>query len=318
MSDLTADFGDSEEAPTRERAASAFLYLGEKLRALSRGEIRKPREEPPLAPDDAAALIGAIEGEIIPRLMLAHEPEQPVAATGPAVDATGPAQEDKITLEDRERFLSSVTRESAAESRQAIGALLERGVTQETILLDLLASTARRLGELWEEDRLDFTDVTIGLCRLHQVLREQGAPWPDDAGPSPGSRAPRILLTTACADQHVFGVLLVAEFFRRASWRVRSEPGAGRESLSSLLAAQHFDVLGLSAACSTIAEDVGEDISEFRKASCNRELKILVGGRLFAEEPGLVAKIGADAAAFDAKTAPTAARALLGRPQARC
>ncbi len=311
MSDLTADLGDSEEAPTRERAAAAFLYLGKKLKSLVGGDAPKSREESRLSPDSAAALISAIEGEIIPRLMLAHQSEQAAAATGPA-------QEDKITLEDRERFLVSVTHESATEARRAIGDLLERGVTQETLLLDLLASTARRLGELWEEDRLDFTDVTIGLCRLHQVLREQGAPWPDDAGPSPGSRAPRILLTTACADQHVFGVLLVAEFFRRASWRVRSEPGAGRVELSALLAAQHFDVVGLSAACSTIAGDVGEDISAFRKASCNRGIRILVGGRLFAEDPGLVARIGADAAAFDAKTAPTAARALLERPQARC
>ncbi|MDJ0852105.1 MAG: cobalamin-dependent protein [Myxococcota bacterium] len=309
MSDLTADFGDSEEAPTRERAASAFLYLGAKLKSLYRGEARSSRKRSQLSPDGAAALIGAIEGEIIPRLMLAHEP---------AVAPTDPPRDDKLSLEDREQFLASVTHDSADVTRAMIDALLGRGVTQETILLDLLATTARRLGELWEEDRVDFTDVTIGLCRLHQVLREQGAPWPDEKSPTGDRRAPRILLTTACADQHVFGVLLVAEFFRRASWRVRSEPGATRDALSSLLAEQTFEVLGLSAACSTVAEDVGEDVAAFREAARNREMKILVGGRLFVEDPGLVARIGADGAAFDAKTAPLTARAMLERADTSC
>ena len=32
--------------------------------------------------------------------------------------------------------------------------------------------SARVLGELWEDDRCDFTDVTVGVGRLQQLLRE--------------------------------------------------------------------------------------------------------------------------------------------------
>ena len=42
----------------------------------------------------------------------------------------------------------------------------------ELLFLRLLAPAARRLGELWEGDLCTFTDVTIGLSHLQQVLRE--------------------------------------------------------------------------------------------------------------------------------------------------
>jgi methylmalonyl-CoA mutase cobalamin-binding subunit len=192
--------------------------------------------------------------------------------------------------------------------------LLREGVSQEAVFLELLPQAARCLGELWEEDRCDFSDVTLGLCRLHEVLRDHSVVQ-DARGPAIAGDAPRILLATACADQHVFGVVLVAEFFRRAGWRVWSEPGAFRDQLAALLARERFDVLGLSAACSLLPDDVANDIETFRKASLHIGLRVLVGGRLFVDAPALVARVGADGAAPDARSAPAAASALLGPPR---
>ena len=47
-----------------------------------------------------------------------------------------------------------------------------RGASVETLYLDLLAPTARHLGDLWDADVCDFTEVTVGLGRLQQVLHE--------------------------------------------------------------------------------------------------------------------------------------------------
>jgi hypothetical protein len=41
--------------------------------------------------------------------------------------------------------------------------LAERGATAHELCLDLLAPAARRLGEMWNTDCCDFTDVTIAL-----------------------------------------------------------------------------------------------------------------------------------------------------------
>jgi hypothetical protein len=40
------------------------------------------------------------------------------------------------------------------------------------VFIDLLAPSARRLGQHWEDDDCDFVDVTMGLWRLQEVMRE--------------------------------------------------------------------------------------------------------------------------------------------------
>jgi methanogenic corrinoid protein MtbC1 len=295
---------DADAANAADVAIRSFVYLGKRIDrhpALTSGDA---------ASETAAArtLMRVIEGEIIPRLLLAHRVDA-VAALDAAADAP-------IDAAERTRFLDLVLRGTAAETRSFVDGVLARGVSHETLFLDLLSHTARRLGELWEEDLCDFADVTIGLCRLHEVLRERSSIH-EERGAHAADAVPRILLATACSDQHVFGVVMVAEFFRRAGWRVWSEPGAHRSQLAAILAELRFDVLGLSAACSTIAEDLASEVAMLRKASCNRELRVLVGGRLLAELPDLAARVGADAAAGDARSAPDAARVLLPQAFAR-
>jgi len=289
-------FGAAQSDP----AVSAFVYLGEQLRA--RGRERTEADDRAMPAESAQVLLNMIEGEIIPRLLLAHR-----AATGPE-PAVRPGLELDAGL--RERFLATVMRETASAVRAFVDELLQRGVTQELVFLDLLPGAARRLGELWEEDLCDFSDVTIGLCRLHEVVREHSVVH---EGHSPAVSAPRVLLATACADQHVLGVVLVAEFFRRAGWRVWSEPGAFRLQLAAMLAERSFDVIGLSAARSLTADEVAGEIESLRKASSNRALRVLVGGRLFVDSPELVEKVGADGSAPDARSAPGHALQLLGR-----
>ena len=52
-----------------------------------------------------------------------------------------------------------------------VESLLARRVTPSAVYLDLLTPAARQLGAMWDEDRCDFTQVTVGLMRLQQVMR---------------------------------------------------------------------------------------------------------------------------------------------------
>lgn len=268
-----------------ERAVMPFLQLGERLR-----ETAAARSHP----ESREILIKTIEGEIIPRLMLtladAKEKEFPVD------DAIlGPSEQEQS------QFLWSVMNESAASSRAFVNGLIGRGIPREAIYLDLLTGAARRLGEMWEKDEADFTDVTIGLCRLHQILREQGAF--NGADLSRPADAPSILLATSGGDQHVFGVVMVSEFFRRAGWRVWSDPAASFNDLKKLVAQERFDAIGLSAACDIEEGAIAAEIAALRAASSNPSIVILVGGGLFNNNPELVKAVGADATAIDGKSA---------------
>ncbi|MEM9617884.1 MAG: cobalamin B12-binding domain-containing protein [Pseudomonadota bacterium] len=302
----------SEENHARDRAIMAFINLGERLKSFYNRE-NSPRSD--FKADEsigAGALFNTIEGEIIPRLMLAHGPKK-------AVDVGTLSPSGALSQEDHEYFLESVMQESASAAHAFVNELLQRGIPREVLFLELLAAAARSLGEMWDQDLCDFTEVTIGLCRLHEILRKNGVHY--DVGEfsgKPAGDSPRVILATACGDQHVFGVVMVAEFFRLSGWRVSSEPGASCEQLAEIMKSDSFDVLGLSAACSAFADDIAEEIKILRAASLNQDIKIIVGGRLFSDAPELVERVGADGVAGDAKSAPAIGKELLAANGVHC
>ena len=313
MTDFNHDLEPGgHSARDRDQAISAFVYLGEKLKSFYRGEKRKLQKKraSPERADYADAMFHTIEGEIIPRLMLIHKASD--------YDDAAPAMSRAVpTSDEKKRFLEAVLANSATDTSNCIKSLLERGVSRETIFLDLLGETAKRLGLLWEEDRCDFTEVTIGLCRLHQVVREQSLFY-NDRGENIDSEAPRILLTNARGDQHIFGVVIVAEFFRQSGWRVWGEPGAPHDEVANILQNNNFEVLGLSVSKDPDLDDLSKDIRKYRAVSRNPDIKILVGGRFFLEAPDMVSSVGADAMAGDARTAPDACKKLLVTSSLHC
>ncbi len=277
------------------RASAAGLSLVERLRSRTR---RAGRADAGTSSPESAELVSQlVEESLIPHLIELR----------PA-----PRNERVLRLEgqDLESLLRSVLFEPATATLARVRALNRRGVALETILLELVPTVARRLGDLWDRDLCDFAQVTIGLCRLHEVVRELSiAGRPGARLPDP--ELPRVILATALGDPHILGIVLVAETFRRAGWRVRSEPGARAAELGDILEAEHFDVMVLSAFQDASGRELAREIAMLRAASRNRELRVLVGGRLFQAHPERVAESRADGAAGQAEDAPAAARRLL-------
>ena len=120
-------------------------------------------------------LARTIEQEIIPRLMLAHR-----TSTEPLLRPEGGAY--AITEADVKHFAKLVLSHDEDVAFAAVQTMRLRDVSVEKIYLDLLAPTARYLGELWEDDLCNFTDVTVGLGRLQRVCcassaRRWAAAW---------------------------------------------------------------------------------------------------------------------------------------------
>lgn len=191
-----------------------------------------------------------------------------------------------------------------------IESLMAGGVGVDAVCLDLLAPAARRLGALWEADRADFAQVTIGLLRLHRLLSDlgRGAALRKRRRAEHGRYA---LLAAVPGEQHTFGIAMVAEFFRRNGWHVRSAPLASTAELALIVRNEWYAVAGLSAGSSTLLANVTASVQTIRAASCNPAIAILAGGPLFAANPALVSIVGADATASDAREAAVLADALL-------
>ena len=246
-------------------------------------------------------LVRTIEGEIIPRLMLAQ----------PATHDTSRQLAADVLLgsEHVQEFTRIILQQS--DNRIAlsyIDTLLVQGVSVEQLYLDLLAPTARALGDLWVEDLCDFAEVTIGLCRLHQLMHQLSPVFESVLGHARQAR--RILLVSVPGEQHIFGILMVAEFFRSSGWDVWSSPSLSSDGLVELLHTEHFELVGLSASCDKQLDPMASTIRNIRRKSCNRTIGVMAGGRIFNEHPEMVTMIGADATALDGRQAVVQAETL--------
>jgi methanogenic corrinoid protein MtbC1 len=243
------------------------------------------------SPDASGTLLTkVIERDIIPRLFLAHRnPSRPALAD--------PAAGTKPPVIDCEVFTKLVLSNETDEVMAQVQLLIDRGVALQHIYLDLLAPVARRLGEFWNEDRCTFTDVTIGLARLHRVLREVGRRNGEGFHHSAAKR--RVFLVPSPGEQHTFGLSMVEEFFLHAGWETASDHAASPASIMRSLSTQWIDVIGFTIGCEEYFEPMAELANQVRRASANLNVGILVGGRLFVEHPEYAARIGNIAAVSD-------------------
>ena len=247
-------------------------------------------------------LTHAIRAAVIPRLVMARrQAARTVAPRTPLVAA--PAAADIVEL-----AAITMTRD-VAPAAAFVESMRIRGASLETLFLDLLAPTARHLGELWEQDLADFGQVTLGLSRLHQVLRGFAPAFQREAAAT--GRDLRALLAAVPGEQHTFGLAMVVEFFRRGGWIVADDALATTRDLVAAVRGAWFAVVGLSLASEARLEAVAACIRAVRQASRNPAVGVLVGGPVFVAHPELVPLVGADATAVDGRQAVTQAQSLL-------
>lgn len=241
-----------------------------------------------------------IEGEIIPRLLVAHSSDQKTMSVS-AGDAT-------ISAAEVEVFAPLSLQVEADELIDYVEAIRRRGVSIETLLVDLLAPAARLLGEFWEDDRCDFVDVTMGLWRLQEVVYELCDREPVDHTAGPGHRA---LFASMPGDQHSFGTIVIDELFSREGWRTDRMAEATTPDLIDRVANDWFDLVGLTVSCDCHIAPLPAIIRAVRDVSRNPDVRVMVGGRIFAENASLAVEVGADGTARDAKLALKVAGVLV-------
>lgn len=252
------------------------------------------REEPR---DSVNAMI---ESEIIPRLLMAHQ----VGGAEARVRKNRP-----IDPADASRFAMLPLRLEAASLLEEVDAFIDEGASVEAICLDLLAPAARKLGEMWDSDECDFIDVTMGLWRLQEVMREIAARAPADL---PALNVPRsALFSPMPGDHHNFGTLMIEEVFSRAGWQSEALVKPDRRELLDRLAQRPFDLVGLTLAKDCPSAALANLIKAMRNASANPKISVLVGGRMIIQNPELVQEVGADGTGIDALAALDLAETLV-------
>lgn len=252
--------------------------------------------------DCLASLMRTIEAEIIPRLMLAHGAAHNEVLPPPPAPAV--AGEEQVA-----ELAEIILKRDVVAARVYVQARRRAGLTVEALFLDLLAPVARRLGTMWEEDLCDFTQVTVGLWRLQQIVHEHSAVFVREGPAAAAGR--RALLLAATGTQHTLGLLMVGEFFRRGGWDVEGDPTLSLEAAAERAARVRFDVVGLSVGSECHVSGVTSAILALRQASLNPSVVVMVGGPIVGARKDFVELVGADATAPDAASAVALADRLV-------
>lgn len=253
----------------------------------------------------SAELARTIEEVLVPRLLLAHRTAPPTAP--PIASATSAT----IVAADLEGFSRDLLGDDDGAASARVRLLLANGVSSEALMLDLLAPTARHMGELWDIDACDFVAVTVAVGRIQRALHDiTGAKALRGTG---GSRplAGKVLLSCADGEQHLLGLLIAAEFFARDEWEVLLGPPVSPRHPLAEVQRDHIDVVGFSIGSERRLTDMAALITELRAVSRNPHIKVIVGGPCFEQQPEAWRAIGADGVSLDARAAPALARGFL-------
>jgi len=177
--------------------------------------------------------------------------------------------------------------------------------------MDLITPAARWLGVQWEEDKMDFTAVTEGLMRMHQVTRNLG--YRNQESPQEAGEVKRILLACAPGSMHILGLSIVSELFRSDGWHVVMELASTEKDLMQTLRREWFDVIGLSVALVEQLPQLPALVKTLKKEALNPNTQLILGGRAVLLDDDLLNKTGADGMSAYAPEAITLANQLIFR-----
>lgn len=197
-----------------------------------------------------------------------------------------------------ESFTSLICDGHEADAEQVVEQFLAKGASPEVLMLQLLAPAARLMGAHWCDDTRDFMEVTLGMARLQQLVRQFRLP-PAAHGQLRG----HALLVPVPGEQHTFGLRVVEEHLLRAGWKVSAYMKASEQDITRLAAEELFDFVGFSLSSERLLPALRSAIRSLRSSSRNRNVRIAVGGVLFDGRDIAPGDIDADAVLGDAQDA---------------
>ena len=238
------------------------------------------------------SLVKTIEGKILPHIIEKHlESSIPEDLLAKAI-----VEENRIS-----ELTSLVLQEDARASVNYVKEIHTSGTSLEDIYLLLLTPVARKLGEMWDADESSFTEVTIALWRIKQLMYDLSPIFQQYA--EQNKKGSSIMLVPLPGSQHNLGLFMVSEFFARAGWRIWGELAATEDEIISMSANEWFDVVGLSASVREQFPQLKELIKSIKAKSKNPHVGVIIGSPVFNQFPELVDDLGADMIGIDAADA---------------
>jgi methanogenic corrinoid protein MtbC1 len=238
------------------------------------------------SPDDGqrtasrGELLATIHEQILPHLLRAHAVRASEGRVASGLPCAAP------TLDEVTECARLAVASDLATTLRFIESLTMRGISVESIFLDVIATASQMLGDDWDQDRRSFTDVTVGLGTLQQIVGLLGPGFSP-----PKSQRGFVVLVAVPGEQHTLGLFILGEFLRRAGWGVHVAPTMTESELIALVQAEKVDLVGITVSNTNLLKPLAKLVGAVKKATLNPSMRVLLGGSL--ELSGVAPQVGA-------------------------
>ena len=252
--------------------------------------------------DFQTSILSIVESQIIPHL---HKIERR-RTRHLSLISSSPALPSQKQIEI---FVDRCISQDRKTSQAFVDHFINQGLNVQDIFLKLIVPAARYFGSQWENDRMDFSHINLGMVRLNAIANEMTSIYKD--GLYIKGKVNRIMIATAPGSQHTLGATIVADFFRKAGWQVVVAISSSANELVQAVSNERFDVVGLSISIEQQLTNLADLISQLKSLSINSHVAILLGGPIFSLKELSASDFGADDICINAKHAVSLAQSLL-------
>jgi len=249
-----------------------------------------------------SSILSIVEAQIIPRLLVSKQIGKPHLT----LVSSSKAMPSKKEIET---FTELCVSESSKDAQSFVDDFLDTGLSTEDIFLGLLTPAAKYLGSQWDDDRMDFSQVNLGLVRLHSIANEIRRT--SKSGQLVKGKAKNVMIASAPGSMHMLGTTIVADFFRKEDWQVVVAISSSANELVKTVSNEWFDVLGLSLSIDQQLTGLADLIDQFKSLSLNPRMVVMLGGPIFSTKKLDANDFGAHGICDNAKHAVGLAVSLL-------
>ncbi|SFS13342.1 cobalamin B12-binding domain-containing protein [Yoonia litorea] len=181
----------------------------------------------------------------------------------------------------------------SSDNRAADRVILEArqdGAAVEQIYLGYVAAAARRLGDLWDADKITFVDVTLACGKLFRIIRglrhviapsiiENRAEHPAMFALVPG-------------ETHTLGIEIATDIFRRNGWDIDMMIGMDHETILDKAELRNYRAIVLVANSDVLIARLTRLVLALRIS--HPLAMIVVAGNILDHHPDIETLVGAD------------------------
>ncbi|MGB7432282.1 MAG: hypothetical protein WA921_07415 [Ahrensia sp.] len=148
------------------------------------------------------------------------------------------------------------------------------------------------LGKKWEDDDVDFLDVTIGMARLQAVLR--GYVEAQIVEPPRENNACEVLIATMPGEEHTFAAILLELNMRLVGWNTTLFCAQNHQEFARKVEANCYDVVCLSWTTPELKDSLANLTHTISGLDIDRRPIFIAGGLASAQRGKWLVRIGVD------------------------